>query len=105
MACRREASSRAPPSARADVGYRHGWEPFDEQEGSLPAPGAPGDILPGEAPQHRRPGFRRLGSLPLRGSRGWVEKLAHLAELLAAHGVGQEPVMRDPYEAAGQHVQ
>src|SRR2546422_9714144 len=93
MAWRREASSRACHSASGEVGHWHRWEPLDNQEVSLLAPRAPGDIVPGESQEHHRPGFRLVAGLPSGGHRGWIEKLAHRAELGAAHGVGQEPVV------------
>ena len=80
-------------------------ELLDDDQVSDSAPRTPGDILASQAEQHGVPRFRLAGCKRFDGVRRRGEPLAHSGQLLQAHRVGEEAVVADADEAAGQEVE
>src|SRR6266852_9462648 len=80
-------------------------ELLDDDQVSDSAPRTPGDILASQAEQQGVPRFRLAGCKRFDGVRRRGEPLAHSGQLLQAHRVGEEAVVADADEAAGQEVE
>jgi hypothetical protein len=101
----RRGASWAPRSARGMAGSQSRRQLLDDEQMSAPTPRTPGDIFAGQAEQQRVPSFRLSGGVGFDGDRRRGEPLAHSGQCLQAHRVGQEAVVADPDEAAGQDVE
>ena len=106
----RESSARrgiswAPRSARGLAGSQPRRQLLDDEQRPDPTARTLGDIFAGQPEQQRVPSFRLPGGVRFDGDRRRGEPLAHPGQGLQAHRVGQESVVADPDEAAGQDVE